>query len=39
MGEIHSLVFWTDFAFPIQQKSDFCSFEETPWILGINELG
>jgi len=39
VGKIHPLVFWTNFAFLIQQKSEFCSFEETPWILGIDELG
>ena len=38
MGKIHSLVFWMDFAFPVQQKNDFFSFEETPWILGDEEL-
>ena len=39
MGKIHSLVFWMDFAFPVQQKNDFFSFEETPWILGVDKLG
>ena len=39
MEQIHSLVFWTNFAFPVQQKSDFCSFKETTWILGAGELG
>ena len=39
MEQTHSLVFWMDFVFPVQQKSDFCSFEGTPWILGVDELG
>ena len=36
VGKIHSLVVWTDFAFPAQQKSDFLSFKETSWILGVD---
>ena len=39
MGKIHSLVFWRDFAFSVQQESDFCSFRETPGILGVDEAG
>ena len=39
MEQIYSLAFWSDFVFLVQQKSDFCSFEGTPWILGVDELG